>query len=51
VIDHYAFWHKRLDDGGDVQDWTTDGYHANPRGHREMAAIMQSVIVEALKSK
>lgn len=48
VIDHYAHWHQQLDRGDDVEAWTTDLYHPNPRGHRELARQILPVLLEIL---
>jgi lysophospholipase L1-like esterase len=48
LVDHYARWSKRLTEGGDPGEWTTDQCHPNPRGHREIADALLPVIVEVL---
>ena len=40
LVDHFAGWSKAVEEGRDLRDWTTDGYHPNPAGHEEMAARM-----------
>jgi acyl-CoA thioesterase-1 len=51
LVDHYAHWTKAGADGTKVRDWTTDGCHPNPRGHREMADLIRPVLLEALGAK
>src|SRR5262245_18785555 len=34
LVDHYAHWKKAEADGTKIRDWTTDGCHPNPHGHR-----------------
>jgi len=31
LADHFAHWSKRVRDGGDLGEWTTDQCHPNPR--------------------
>ncbi len=40
LVDHFAGWSAAVQQGRDLRDWTTDGYHPNPAGHAEMAARM-----------
>jgi len=49
LIDHYAHWLKQEKAGVKLGDWTTDQYHPNPRGHRELADVMLPVVRELLK--
>ncbi|MFO0876088.1 MAG: GDSL-type esterase/lipase family protein [Gemmataceae bacterium] len=51
LIDHYAHWHRRLDDGDDTAAWTTDLYHPNRAGHAEIAATMLPVLLKLLDRK
>ena len=51
LVDHYAHWKKAEADGTKVRDWTTDGCHPNPRGHRELADLIHPVLQDALKAK
>src|SRR5260370_31307145 len=37
LVDHFAYWSKKIADGVDIGAWTTDQCHPNPRGHREIA--------------
>ena len=48
LVDHYERWSRRLAEGSDPGDWTTDQCHPNPRGHREIADALLPVIVEVL---
>ena len=40
LVDHFARWTRAEKDGRKLREWTTDGCHPNPRGHRELAALM-----------
>lgn len=48
LVDHYADWKKRENDGADIGSWTTDQCHPNPEGHAIMAEAMLPVVKEAL---
>ncbi|MCA9132140.1 MAG: SGNH/GDSL hydrolase family protein, partial [Planctomycetales bacterium] len=37
LIDHFAHWTEAVEGGQDLSEWTTDGCHPNPRGHRQLA--------------
>lgn len=50
LVDHYQHWTKAEQGGQQLRDWTTDGLHPNPRGHREMAETMLPVLSEMLRS-
>src|SRR4029079_15433092 len=50
LVDHFAHWTRAEQDGKRLRDWTTDGCHPNPQGHRELAEAMRPVLVEALRS-
>ncbi len=49
LVDHYAHWQKAEADGTKIREWTTDGCHPNPRGHRELTDLIFPVLLEALK--
>jgi acyl-CoA thioesterase-1 len=51
IVDHYTHWTAAEKKGVKLRDWTTDGYHPNPRGHKEMADLMLPVIVKRFQSK
>ncbi len=51
LVDHYAHWKKAEAGGTKVRDWTTDGCHPNPRGHRELADLILPVLLDALASE
>ncbi len=51
LVDHYAHWTKAFDGGKNLREWTTDGCHPNPRGHREIAALMVPVFQQLLQSR
>ena len=40
LVDHFARWTRARTDGVTLRDWTTDGCHPNPGGHRVLAATM-----------
>jgi len=44
LIDHFAAWSAVSKNGTDLNEWTTDGYHPNPKGHVEMAGRMLPVV-------
>lgn len=44
LVDHFARWTKSRKTGKDLRQWTTDGCHPNPEGHRELAGLMLPVI-------
>jgi lysophospholipase L1-like esterase len=48
LIDHFAHWTEAEKKGTKLADWTTDGCHPNPRGHKEMADLMTPVVVKLL---
>jgi acyl-CoA thioesterase-1 len=48
LVDHYAHWKKAETAGTKIRDWTTDGCHPNPRGHRELADLILPVMLEVL---
>ena len=50
LVDHFAHWTRAEQEGKRLRDWTTDGCHPNPQGHRELAEAMRPVLVEALRS-
>ncbi len=45
LVDHYAAWAEVSKSGTDLNEWTTDGYHPNPKGHGEMAGRMLPVVI------
>lgn len=50
LIDHFAAWSATSKSGTDLNDWTTDGYHPNPKGHIELATRMLPVVVNSAVS-
>ena len=50
LIDHFALWTKARDGGQDLNEWTTDGCHPNPRGHRELAEAMWPTLRAGLRT-
>lgn len=50
LVDHYQHWADAEKKGTTIRDWTTDGYHPNPRGHREMADLIEPVLLKAAKA-
>ncbi len=44
LIDHFAAWSEVSKSGTDLNEWTTDGYHPNPKGHVEMATRILPVV-------
>ncbi len=45
LIDNFQVWSAAAAEGIDLNEWTTDGYHPNPEGHRQIA----KTILEALR--
>ena len=50
LVDHFARWTDAESKGRSLRAWTTDGCHPNPDGHRELAAALLPVLVDALGS-
>lgn len=50
LIDHFAGWAAAETAGTDLAGWTTDGYHPNPVGHRDLAGRMLPVVLERLRT-
>ena len=48
LVDHFAAWSEVSKSGTDLNEWTTDGYHPNPKGHAEMAGRMLPVVRDAI---
>ncbi len=48
LVDHFARWTEARSDGQDLADWTTDGCHPNPRGHRALAEALRPALRDAL---
>ena len=42
LVDHFANWTEARKDGVTLRDWTTDGCHPNPVGHRVLARAIKS---------
>ena len=49
LVDHYKHWKDAEAKGSVLYDWTTDGCHPNPRGHVELANLIEPVLKNALK--
>ena len=49
LVDHYQHWKDAEAHGTAIRDWTTDGCHPNPRGHRELADLIEPILKKALK--
>lgn len=50
LIDHFAAWSETSKNGTDLNDWTTDGYHPNPKAHVELATRMLPIVVSSAVS-
>ena len=48
LVDHFSQWTESRKQGVQLRDWTTDGCHPNPAGHRQMAAAILPVIRRAI---
>jgi lysophospholipase L1-like esterase len=44
LIDHFAEWTTARKNGVTLRDWTTDGCHPNPEGHRKLVAALLPAI-------
>ena len=51
LVDHYAAWAEVSKSGTDLNEWTTDGYHPNPKGHADLATRMSPVVVHNVGSR
>jgi len=50
LVDHFARWTDAGSKGQALGEWTTDGCHPNPRGHRELADALLPALRTALRS-
>lgn len=50
VVDHFAHWTEAQMKGQVLRQWTTDGCHPNPRGHRELSELLLPVLLGSLQS-
>ena len=50
LVDHYAAWAEVSKSGTDLNEWTTDGYHPNPKGHVDLATRMTKVVATEIPS-
>ena len=48
LVDHFA-WTEARSRGQRLGDWTTDGCHPNPRGHRELAEALRPALRDAFR--
>jgi len=48
LVDHFEHWTKAREQGTNLRDWTTDGCHPNPAGHRELADLIVALVRRAL---
>lgn len=51
LVDHFAIWSAAREDGVKLRDWTTDGCHPDPIGHRKIAAALLPVLLESLERR
>jgi lysophospholipase L1-like esterase len=49
LVDHFAHWTQAERAGQAIREWTTDGCHPNPRGHRELADLMVPGLLGVLR--
>jgi len=47
LVDHFARWTEAEKRGQSLRDWTTDGYHPNPAGHRDLAEALVPALLRA----
>ena len=50
LVDHYAAWAEMSKSGTDLNEWTTDGYHPNPKGHVELATRMREEVASQVST-
>jgi acyl-CoA thioesterase-1 len=50
LVDHYRYWSGQTAAGVDIGRWTTDQCHPNPKGHREMGALLLAEVFKALQA-
>lgn len=50
LVDHFADWTMQEQAGQKIREWTTDGCHPNPRGHRQIASHLMPTLIAALKA-
>jgi lysophospholipase L1-like esterase len=50
LVDHFARWSESRSKGQELAEWTTDGCHPNPRGHREVADLLLPALLDAVRS-
>lgn len=48
LVDHFANW-TEAGKKVNLREWTTDGCHPNPRGHRELASLLLPVVAKTLE--
>lgn len=46
LVDHFDHWAKSELQGQDLDAWTTDTCHPNPRGHEELARLIAPAILK-----
>jgi lysophospholipase L1-like esterase len=46
LVDHFAHWSTKEKAGQNLDAWTTDTCHPNPRGHQELAGLILPAIGE-----
>jgi len=47
-VDHFARWSLLRCEGQNLNQWMTDGLHANAFGHRQIAQTIFPVLMELL---
>lgn len=48
LVDHFAHWTSAESQGQTLREWTTDGCHPNPAGHRELTQVMMLVLEQVV---
>ena len=48
LVDQFAHWTRAETENQTLREWTTDGCHPNPLGHRQLAAVMSPVLLSVL---
>ncbi|WZO97079.1 GDSL-type esterase/lipase family protein [Isosphaeraceae bacterium EP7] len=49
LVDHFAHWNVANSKGQSLGEWTTDGCHPNPKGHREIAKALLPALRDAFR--
>lgn len=48
LVDNFTRWLAQIRRNLPLEEWTTDGYHPNPKGHEHIATLMFPVVATAV---